>query len=324
MKKRLLITSIVMMLVVAVALSTATYAWFTSNDQVTANTVSLTAATSTESALGIAWQSPAGNTVGTAAWNANYQTYIAPYTMAAEIQPAAPTFLDGQTTLPEFKTELINAQGNFKGTGSVTAIYRMSNYADNAAAVAASATFSETVHIANLAQAGAKNVYMTAVITGQLVAVNSEGESATPTTHNYYDANKVLLETQPSAGDTVNAGYKELKDDGIGLIRIAVYENNNNTYIFKGCLSKNGDNSTKDTAVGAITNGGSAVALVSTTGYASTTELNLGSFAAQSEKLYVIYIWMDGQALDEAQSGKKAEITLNFTTSGAAAELNQN
>ena len=35
MKKRLLITSIVMMLVVAVALSTATYAWFTSNAGVT-------------------------------------------------------------------------------------------------------------------------------------------------------------------------------------------------------------------------------------------------------------------------------------------------
>ena len=45
MKKRLLITSIVMMLVVAVALSTATYAWFTSNTTVTVNSLTLTAAT---------------------------------------------------------------------------------------------------------------------------------------------------------------------------------------------------------------------------------------------------------------------------------------
>ena len=51
MKKRLLITSIVMMLVVAVALSTATYAWFTSNTQVTANHVILTAATMEGDAL---------------------------------------------------------------------------------------------------------------------------------------------------------------------------------------------------------------------------------------------------------------------------------
>ena len=45
MKKRLLITSIVMMLVVAVALSTATYAWFTTSTNVSAEAVVLTAAT---------------------------------------------------------------------------------------------------------------------------------------------------------------------------------------------------------------------------------------------------------------------------------------
>ena len=55
MKKRLLITSIVMMLVVAVALSTATYAWFTSNASVSASTVTLTAAVNTEASIGISW-----------------------------------------------------------------------------------------------------------------------------------------------------------------------------------------------------------------------------------------------------------------------------
>ena len=55
MKKRLLITSIVMMLVVAVALSTATYAWFTSNDTVSASTVTLTAESNGGAALGIGW-----------------------------------------------------------------------------------------------------------------------------------------------------------------------------------------------------------------------------------------------------------------------------
>ena len=55
MKKRLLITSIVMMLVVAVALSTATYAWFTSNAGVTASSVQLTAASNAGASIGIAW-----------------------------------------------------------------------------------------------------------------------------------------------------------------------------------------------------------------------------------------------------------------------------
>ena len=44
-----------MMLVVAVALSTATYAWFTSNANVTASSITMTAATNSDAALGIGW-----------------------------------------------------------------------------------------------------------------------------------------------------------------------------------------------------------------------------------------------------------------------------
>ena len=55
MKKRLLITSIVMMLVVAVALSTATYAWFTSNSSVKATAVTMYADTNSAASIGISW-----------------------------------------------------------------------------------------------------------------------------------------------------------------------------------------------------------------------------------------------------------------------------
>lgn len=56
MKKKLLLTSIIMMLVIAVALSTATYAWFTSNSTVTASDVTLTAESGAGVALGIGWK----------------------------------------------------------------------------------------------------------------------------------------------------------------------------------------------------------------------------------------------------------------------------
>ena len=55
MKKRLLITSIVMMLVVAVALSTATYAWFTSNSNVKATAITMRAETNSAASIGISW-----------------------------------------------------------------------------------------------------------------------------------------------------------------------------------------------------------------------------------------------------------------------------
>ena len=319
MKKRLLITSIVMMLVVAVALSTATYAWFTSNDAVTANSVSLTAATSDQSALGIAWAKSA-NTTFTPAFNNDYGTYVTPYTFTGYIQPAAPAALD-ITTAPQFYTAFIDAQGKFKSTPTVeTPVYRFANNSDTAAT-----GYSNQIHIANLAQAGSKTVYLTATITGKLVAIDATandntGEVADPTNYTYYGADRVALETQPAANTKVTTGYKELKADGLALIRIAVYEVNNTTYTYKGLLSSDGNGSTKDTAVGEIVSGNSALALY-TNGFASTTELNLGSFAAQQDKGYAIYIWMDGEELDEAQGGKAADITLTFKTTGTATEI---
>ena len=85
MKKRLLITSIVMMLVVAVALSTATYAWFTSNARVDATSMTLKASTSSATALGIGW---AGGDAGTSI-EAN---------ISGTLQPMAPDTLTPGTT----------------------------------------------------------------------------------------------------------------------------------------------------------------------------------------------------------------------------------
>ena len=85
MKKRLLITSIVMMLVVAVALSTATYAWFTSNAKVEAKSMTLTAAVSDADALGIGW---IGGNAGT----------LINSTIAETLKPMAPADLTATTT----------------------------------------------------------------------------------------------------------------------------------------------------------------------------------------------------------------------------------
>ena len=101
MKKRLLITSIVMMLVVAVALSTATYAWFTSSTEVTASTVTLTAQTNSAAALGIGWTGgAAGTSIST--------------TKSGTVDPLCPAELDNGTTLSTvtFKTAKIKTVNN--------------------------------------------------------------------------------------------------------------------------------------------------------------------------------------------------------------------
>ena len=99
MKKRLLITSIVMMLVVAVALSTATYAWFTSSNAVQASSVTLTANTSDSTSLGIGWAGgAAGSELTVALTNEG-------------IDPMAPVDLTTSSTVytVDFKTATIKS-----------------------------------------------------------------------------------------------------------------------------------------------------------------------------------------------------------------------
>ena len=272
-----------MMLVVAVALSTATYAWFTSNTSVTAETITMTAGTSQSTALGIEWSAgTAGDT-----FNAHYGTTITsvtPSLLAPAVggfQPAAPVELDVETE-PVFKTAFVNAQGEFQTNGGVTGVYRFANYVDNAAATTAEDTYSNLIHIANLAQAGAApNVYLVASISGEAAA----------------------------------------------LVRIAVYEVVTTaepaatTYTYKGLLSATP--AANDTAEGAIEEGNEAADLLTAT---STAELNLGTLAAQTDKAYAIYVWLDGAAFDEASSSNTATIGLTFSTAktsvGDVAEIN--
>ena len=86
MKKRLLITSIVMMIVVAVVLSTATFAWFTSNTSVSASTMTLKASVSDAAALGIGWT---GKAAGTSISSDIYE----------KLQPMAPKSMDGSSVI---------------------------------------------------------------------------------------------------------------------------------------------------------------------------------------------------------------------------------
>ena len=324
MKKRLLITSIVMMLVVAVALSTATYAWFTANTTVKASSISITAGTSLSSALGIAWNKSSEEAF-TPAFNNDYGTYVvavdASTSQSGGFQPAAPAALTNAE--PTFHTAFINAQGLFKTTPGATAtdVYRFAN------AESGTQGFSDLIHIANLAQNGTISVTVSAEITPALVAVDPEGETVDTTNYNYYDANKILID-EPTG--TVTTGYKASKniaDTAVDLVRIAIFEvattgeapNTTTTYTYKGLLSNTAATpGTNNTAVGTITAGNSAAALVSTTGAESTATVALGNLGAQEDKAYAIYVWLDGALFDEARGGQTANVSLTFASQQVA------
>ena len=118
MKKRLLITSIVMMLVVAVALSTATYAWFTSNANVQANSVTMYAETNSAASIGISWTDGSYGTSIDAASPASSFYYaptaissITANTALASINWTSGTTKDVSGT-KTFNNDIVTAAGN--------------------------------------------------------------------------------------------------------------------------------------------------------------------------------------------------------------------
>ena len=271
-----------MMLVVAVALSTATYAWFTQNASVTANSITMTAGTSDTSALGIAWATTSG-TAGTPAWNAGYGTDItakAPATAQTNgFQPAAPKALTGiaNNAAPTFYTAYIDAQGNFKAAGTETDVYR---YTEDAVSNA-----SNLIHIANLAQSGVKSVDLTATITD----LSSDEIDVTPL---------IRIAAYVVSGETPAYTYKGTLGASAGSNNTAVGE------------------ITGPTTVEQVTTQQTANSLK--TGSTATT-VSLGNIEAQHEITVAIFVWLDGAAFDEAYSTQQASIALTFTAANAVA-----
>jgi len=311
MKKRLLITSIVMMLVVAVALSTATYAWFTSNTSVTANSVTMTAGTSASSALGIAWQKST-HTEFTPEFNNDYLTYVTPYEYEGQIQPAAPTAL--QNAEPQFYTAFIDAQGKFKTTPSAeTPVFRFANMASNGEG------YSNLIHVANLAQSGTVGVRLTAQILAIYTAVNPNTDRNDAVWYTKNDGTDVVVDAQITNSGSETTYYTKDTSDASDLVRIAVYEvtvsgeTPTYSYSYMGLLSKTAATTTPspvpNTAVGSIVANNSASALVTAS---SVTSLQLTNLAAQEDHAYAIYVWLDGALFDEGRSGNRATVSLTF------------
>ena len=153
MKKRLLITSIVMMLVVAVALSTATYAWFTSNAGVTATSITLTADSNSGLALGISWGT--NGTVGTqiSAYGGGTLKPIMPQTLT-ESSTAPNVAFSGGTTYSKagvttFNTPVYTAQEAaayyYKEASNGTDIIKLTNLAVSGGNPIASITVTPTI-----------------------------------------------------------------------------------------------------------------------------------------------------------------------------------
>jgi hypothetical protein len=318
MKKRLLITSIVMMLVVAVALSTATYAWFTQNASVSASSITLTANTNGADALGIGWglSTADGASAGT--------EIVSPLT--ATLDPMAPATLTVGTTLSDvvFKTSTIKTVSN-------TAIF-------NANGTVANPVFYNdgenepvsTFFVKNLSTANSVGeVRVTASI--EPVYTETTAVELAVAGYTYYNSSKEALETQPTVGEAVGtAGFKAKV--GVDLVRVAIFKKDGaNGYKLVGVMAKNADAATiygTITANSAAVPSTAALGEINGTTYTASTMSNfsatagsvgltLGGLSALASHDLIAIAWLDGAALGDSQQGQQAIISLTFAAEAA-------
>ena len=287
MKKRLLITSIVMMLVVAVALSTATYAWFTSNATVTASTVSFTAATSTADAIAIAWT---GNT--------NPGTTLAPDANAGTaMQPMVPTLpVVGTTTSTAFEASFTT--GTLYSKAGVPTFNTADSYTANPVVwqtndnngEAEGATPAASFYIKNLSLAKTvTNIKVTASIT-DATGDNNVGASNLVRV-------AIFSKDLGANGATASSG----------------------NYLLRGILAKTAGYA----STGAVSGEAPQETAITANGIATTaaaTGFNIckisgadQSLAADSQVDVVVIVWMDGEALTDSTAGKQANVALTFS-----------
>ena len=314
MKKRLLITSIVMMLVVAVALSTATYAWFTSNAAVTASSLTMTAATNNAASIGISWtngsfgtsisaSSPAG---GVKFAPAAIKSATANAALASEVWSSAtvrevagdPTFNTAYTTTLSggvFTNVAAEAGENpsrlaymytdgAENTPSTTVYIKNGSTTNDLTSVTCKATVTgaarEFIRIAIFRNDGSENAFqLKGIMTDRYTFTAASSFSSTTT---YYNADGTVAENVTDQNVT---SYFTRSDAASGSA-VAV-----------GTVATDALVSTITTT----TNAGASVAC--------------GGLTATSVMQLKIVVWMDGEALRDntaGSSGKTAGVALSF------------
>jgi hypothetical protein len=342
MKKRLLITSIVMMLVVAVALSTATYAWFTSNATVSASTITMTAAVNELDSIFIKWNggSYGGSITTTKTYGGDVLIPMVPDEIVVNQTTLFETGVAGAHDI-DFKTaglETVAGDSVFKNVTAVSnANYVYFANATNAQNPEDPTSGANVIFIKNTSTANVvTNVKVKATFTPNYIACN-EGELARAGyTYYTYDSSAEVGSQYTEIDDVVNnvtdvtGKYKAT----VELVRVAVFtrdltaagtNDTESAYILRGVLANTADAATY---FGDITNGASQSAFNGSTSpftdntleaTAGATGFNIcydgnsvHTLAAQGEVEIKVLMWLDGEALNDNTQGAIANVALQF------------
>ena len=303
-----------MMLVVAVALSTATYAWFTSNTSVTATQITMTAATSTESSLGIGWI----DLSGTDPAPLGAGTLITASAAAASYKPMVPTNLvvDSGVSTQAFRTATIkqeNSVEKFNGDVDATIVPYTFNGGENLT----------EFYVKNLSGTNSvTNVKVTAQITPKYTLY--EGDVTVATADTYYTLSNGVYTVVPADTNKEDATWYTMDKNGVALVRVAIFAKAASTglstaenYVLKGVLSASP--AANDTYYGDATKVKANEPIAALDKATSVAYIDLGTLAHDQQFDLVALVWLDGNALTDAHAGEVANVGLTFAAAPAGA-----
>lgn len=281
-----------MMLVVAVALSTATYAWFTSNASVSATDISLTAATNGDAALGISYQ------------DGNYTTTIAADSYTTGLNPMAPATLTTsgtptQSTVTFFTSKIKSTSGDMVFITPTSATPHVVEF-----------TSSDTIYIKNLSTANAISspIPVTAAITDtkgwlRVGIFTKQGNESVFTLKGVFGIEYVKASTVGSYNSGTKYYTLNTSTHSYDEVATNAEEQFANYYVQQ----------TGHAVYGAQPEAGSSVATFEANTYTCDTSINIASSLAALEVMQVkVIIWTDGTALNDNTQGGSASVALTF------------
>ena len=322
MKKRLLITSIVMMLVVAVALSTATYAWFTSNNSVTASTVTMTAHVADASSISIGWESGAAGTLLTAV-DGSALFPMCPVELAGTNANTVAFYRANVDSSNKFETPVAATPYTYTSSGSKDAFFINNDSPSQAVKIDVTAAIADvtTAALADEVVLNPGKTYYT--------------WAETPASSGLYVATAIATNTYSNGTTTVAQAKTALTATAIydrkpigKYVRVAIFASTaQNTigetlaktaFTYKGLLGYGGNGSTADTAMGSISAGAAPSTVAN--GVASSSSVEVISSLAGNKAVYlVVKVWIDGQSFTQEEGLAQATVALTFAATNVAA-----
>jgi len=313
MKKSMVVTTVLMVLLLIVALSTATFAWYTAQSQVSVTDTLVSSANSTSASLAIDRTNSISSTNSKVTITVSENlTPMVPkiepkvYKAAAGSDPEVPaTTYTAFTADGNFTTQSVDNDAKFNGIGqkaTPATIETVANTTDSQSAT--------SFYVINTNRDNATTNEVQAKVT-----IATEGYTPFVATAENFDANKANLYTKDGTKFTAvatdatfdgSATYYKANVNIAKFLRVAMFVDG--AYY----ATWSGDTTSVATAYGEIENQAVSTSMTTYNASANGASVSIGKIAASTAKKIELVVWFDGVLLGNEDAGAMASFTISF------------